>query len=351
MKCFVKNIMNKKYQIFISSTYDDLKEERKKVQDAILSMYHFPIGMELFSASDKEQWNIIEKTISSSDYYVLIIGHRYGTTIENGKYAGISYTEKEFLFAVSKKIPVLAFLIDKNVAVTPDKMERDPVKIKKLEDFKEKVKNGRMVEWWSNEYDLANKVMNSLNKQFTENARSGWIRYDQASITNIEPVEKIMVGTYKLIYYSTMKSKKIEPIISELCISENGKVEFLNNFDNVNKKRPEYTYLGYCNFSSSNIYIYLKNNISDENVVINLINSVGDHNRYIGLMFALSSNNIPVCVKVACIKKQIWSKINTNTLKDILMSKNKMFNSNAFILEESAKLRFFLMIFLYESNV
>lgn len=92
--------MKKKYQIFISSSYEDLKEERKKVQDTILSMYHFPIGMEMFSAGDKEQWEIIRETIDSSDHHVLIIGYRYGSVIEEGEYAGISYTQKEFHYAL-----------------------------------------------------------------------------------------------------------------------------------------------------------------------------------------------------------------------------------------------------------
>ena len=47
--------MDKKYQIFISSTYTDLVEARTKVRDAILSIYHFPVGMELFGAADEEQ--------------------------------------------------------------------------------------------------------------------------------------------------------------------------------------------------------------------------------------------------------------------------------------------------------
>ena len=54
--------MEKKYQIFISSTYVDLKEERRKVKDTILSMFQFPIGMEMFSADDEEQWKIIKET-------------------------------------------------------------------------------------------------------------------------------------------------------------------------------------------------------------------------------------------------------------------------------------------------
>ena len=35
--------MDKKYQVFISSTYKDLKPARKKVMEAILSMGHFTV--------------------------------------------------------------------------------------------------------------------------------------------------------------------------------------------------------------------------------------------------------------------------------------------------------------------
>lgn len=183
--------MEKKYQIFISSTYEDLIEERKKVQDTILSMYQFPIGMEMFSAADEEQWEIIQETIDSSDYYVLIIGHRYGSVIGNGEYAGISYTQKEFRYALEKKIPVLAFLIADSVAVIPDKMEKDKDKEAKLQDFINEVKNGRTVEWWTSPEDLANKVMNAINKQISRGKRPGWVRADKFDVdgTQIELVE------------------------------------------------------------------------------------------------------------------------------------------------------------------
>ena len=64
--------MEKKYQIFISSTFKDLKTARLKVRDAILSMYHFPVGMEMFGALDEDQWEVIKRDIDASDYYVLI---------------------------------------------------------------------------------------------------------------------------------------------------------------------------------------------------------------------------------------------------------------------------------------
>ena len=63
--------MDKKYQVFISSTYKDLIEARAKVRDAILSMYHFPVGMELFGAANEEQWLIISETIDSSEVSIL----------------------------------------------------------------------------------------------------------------------------------------------------------------------------------------------------------------------------------------------------------------------------------------
>lgn len=138
--------MDKKYQVFISSTYEDLQEERQKVQEAILSMYQFPIGMEMFSADDSEQWEIIRETIDTSDFYILIIAHRYGSIIKEGKDAGMSYTEKEFRYARSKGIPILAYIISDSVSVLPKNMDTEPAKIRKLNAFKEEVKKGRIVE-------------------------------------------------------------------------------------------------------------------------------------------------------------------------------------------------------------
>jgi Domain of unknown function (DUF4062) len=54
---------NVKYQIFISSTYEDLKDEREQVIKACLEMGHIPVGMEMFSAADEEQWRIITRQI------------------------------------------------------------------------------------------------------------------------------------------------------------------------------------------------------------------------------------------------------------------------------------------------
>ena len=170
--------MDKKYQIFISSTYKDLIDERNKVRDVILSMYHFPIGMEMFNAADEDQWEIIKETIDSSDYYILIIGKRYGTVIQDGPDAGISYTEKEFKYAKSVGVPVLAF-IKNDTAITSDKIDLEPEKLEKLKNFIETVKDKREVDWFSTVDELGTKVTLALYKQFGRKNRPGWIRSDK----------------------------------------------------------------------------------------------------------------------------------------------------------------------------
>ena len=165
--------MEKKYQIFISSTYIDLVEARVKVRDAILSMLHFPVGMKMFNAADEEQWEIIQETIDSSDYYVLILGQRYGSEISDGPDEGISYTEKEFRYAREQQIPTLVFIIDDSVPLKKKFIEIDPAK---LDAFKEEARQNRLVKWWKNEEELASLVMGALYQEFGRKKRPGWVR-------------------------------------------------------------------------------------------------------------------------------------------------------------------------------
>lgn len=46
--------MEKRYQVFISSTFEDLKEERKAIIETLLNAKYIPAGMEMFLASNEE---------------------------------------------------------------------------------------------------------------------------------------------------------------------------------------------------------------------------------------------------------------------------------------------------------
>lgn len=162
--------MNTKYQIFISSTYEDLKEERSQVIKAVLEMGHIPVGMEMFSAADEEQWKLIARQIDETDYYVIIVGHRYGSTT-----GSISYTEKEFDYAVSKGVPIYGFVVDDEIQPLAKHVDTEPKKKVGLAKFKNKVKL-RPVGFWRSADDLHGKVSIALMKAFNTNPRTGWTR-------------------------------------------------------------------------------------------------------------------------------------------------------------------------------
>jgi hypothetical protein len=156
--------MQKKYQIFISSTYVDLIEERQRVLRAILDMGHIPAGMELFSAADEEQFSYIKRIIDECDYYVLVVGGRYGSVDDDG----VSYTEKEDEYAYSKKIPVLAFLHQDIKQIPYGNVDPAAEKMEKLALFQKKISERRMVDYWIDKDSLQSKVILSLTKAFID---------------------------------------------------------------------------------------------------------------------------------------------------------------------------------------
>lgn len=173
---------NKKYQVFISSTYADLIEERKKILDILFMADCIPAGMEAFVAADTEQFEVIKKVIDLCDYYVLIIGKRYGSIHPD---TGKSYTEMEYDYAIEQGIPVLVFAIDDNIKLAPDKIETDEDKIEKLRKFRTRAMTNRLASIWGSTEDLTGKLAISIMKAKAEIKRPGWQRgvdFDEASL-------------------------------------------------------------------------------------------------------------------------------------------------------------------------
>lgn len=165
-----------KYQVFLSSTYSDLAEERESIIKAILEMYHIPIGMEMFSAEDEDQWEIIRRTIEVSDYYILVLGLRYGSKTSDG----ISFTQKEYEYALERKIPILAFVMKDNVPLPIDRRDDD---LSEINGFRELVlRNSKMAQFWETKDQLIKSVSISLMKQIMQKPGIGWIRGDKADI-------------------------------------------------------------------------------------------------------------------------------------------------------------------------
>lgn len=164
--------MDKRYQVFVSSTFIDLQEERRQVIQTVMELDCFPAGMELFPAADEEQWDFIRKVIDDCDYYILILGGRYGSLTNEG----ISYTEKEYDYAVDQGVPVLGFLHENPDDIPVARSEINPETRQKLALFRSKVASGRLVRFWKSADSLPGLVALSLTKTIKTYPRNGWLK-------------------------------------------------------------------------------------------------------------------------------------------------------------------------------
>jgi hypothetical protein len=169
--------MQKKFQVFVSSTYTDLVDERQDALKSILDLRHVPAGMEGFYAADQEQLSYIKRIIDECDYYVIIIAGRYGSV--DGE--GFSYTEREYDYAVSKGVNVLAFIHSDISSLPTSKVDTDLFIAGKLEEFKAKVRQRRLVSFWKTRDELKAAIIISLTKNISDSPGVGWVRGNVAA--------------------------------------------------------------------------------------------------------------------------------------------------------------------------
>jgi len=164
--------MDKRYQVFISSTYVDLRSEREAVFQTLMKMDCMPAGMELFPATDEEQFEYIKQVIDDSDYYLLIIGGRYGSTTDEG----ISYTELEYDYAVQRGLKVLALLHGAPDEIIAGKTDKDSSLAERLNAFRRKAESGRLVNYWRDHNELKSQVVLGLHNMIRRFPAIGWAR-------------------------------------------------------------------------------------------------------------------------------------------------------------------------------
>ena len=187
--------MDRRFQVFVSSTFLDLKDERAAIVSALLQMDAFPAGMELFPAADDDAWTLIERVIEASDYYLLVIGGKYGSVDPQTE---LSYTEREYDLAVSLGRPVMAFLHGEPQKIEVGKAEVEEATRKKLEAFRAKVEKSKHVKYWKNPDDLAGKVALSYASFRQTYPAVGWVKGDvqtsAEALTELNDLRKQLEG-------------------------------------------------------------------------------------------------------------------------------------------------------------
>ncbi|MET5961285.1 DUF4062 domain-containing protein [Citrobacter amalonaticus] len=209
--------MKRKLQVFVSSTFTDLIEERQAAVSAILKAGHIPAGMELFTAADRSQMDIIKNWIDESDVYMLILGGRYGSIEPT---TGKSYTELEYDYAVEQGKALFAVVIKEEALEKKvkehgtDFLERDEPK--SLSEFKKKVLSN-ISSFFEDVKDIRLCVHESLSDFSANRKLKGWVSADEIIDTHdlAEEIKKLNEENRILKAEIDAKDKKIHSLTNE----------------------------------------------------------------------------------------------------------------------------------------
>lgn len=204
--------MNKKLQVFVSSTYTDLIEERQAAVEAILDAGHIPAGMELFKAGNESQLKTIYKWIDESDVYMLILGGRYGSVESK---SGKSYTQLEYEYALNRNIPVFTVVLSKDFLTSKinslgleKTMEQDyPDKHK---SFKTTVMS-KIIREVDDCKDIKITIHSTLNEFINEYNLTGWIRNSKENDTI-----QLLKDNTNLLKENNLLNKQIQKLQEQL---------------------------------------------------------------------------------------------------------------------------------------
>jgi hypothetical protein len=164
-----------KYHIFIGSTLEDLKNERREIPKIIMELGHIPVSSMNLDKSAKNYDKLLEKTIDECEYLIAVTAYRYAPEGEK-----ISPLETECNIAHRKNIPVISLIIDEKARWKSSKKEKDAALAKKLDEFKNRLRLSGPCETWLNLAELCQKLQSQIILQMNVNPKGGWVRADQA---------------------------------------------------------------------------------------------------------------------------------------------------------------------------
>ena len=145
-------------RVFVSSTFQDLKEYRQAVYVALRRLGHQSVAMEDYVATDQPPLEKSLDDLRNSDVAVFIIAWRYGYVPAGQQY---SMTELELRTAREARIPCLIFLVSDSVPWEKKHIDTDSTNIRR---FRDEVLKSYVVAFFTTPEELAMQVAVSLHR-------------------------------------------------------------------------------------------------------------------------------------------------------------------------------------------
>lgn len=166
----------KKYQVFLSAACDGMRDERQRVVEALLANDCIPVGVNLCPRNaGAEQWHVVKGLIDACDYYLIVVGGRYGPLAPTG----ISYSHREFIYAQSRRKPTASLVHDQSGSLHPDQREHTAEGQARLRDFSDLLVRGTLLRTWSQADDFSTHIPYLVAQLVKTHPAAGWVRANQ----------------------------------------------------------------------------------------------------------------------------------------------------------------------------
>ncbi|AOA57217.1 DUF4062 domain-containing protein [Acinetobacter larvae] len=96
-------MLDKRYQVFVSSSGEEMRPERTVIMQTLMSMGFFSWGLEQRSPLGTA---LARRQIEECDYVLLLLGSQYGACSSSG----IGYLHLDYIYAVTKQKPIIVFM-------------------------------------------------------------------------------------------------------------------------------------------------------------------------------------------------------------------------------------------------
>jgi len=156
--------------VFISSTYTDLKPERRAVWDLLEDFQVDIRGMEEFGARTEAPLQTCLAEVDGSDIYIGIVAMRLGSI---DKKTGKSFTQLEYERASQYGKDILVYLIDEEQAKIPPSLIDFGENHERLTSFKKTLRRRHTVSTYYSPEDLAKQLRRDFQRLLTSKEERG----------------------------------------------------------------------------------------------------------------------------------------------------------------------------------
>ena len=163
-------MLDKRYQVFISTSGSDMQPERMTLSQTLIGMGFFSWGLEqrtpLSTAFARRQ-------IDDCDYVIMLLGSQYGEQ----SVSGVGYMHLEYIYAVTKQKPIIVFMHEDPESRDLCLHDHKPELREKFQEFRKLLQNEvDQIFTYRSLRDLELAVRLNMSQMLERYPVQGWVR-------------------------------------------------------------------------------------------------------------------------------------------------------------------------------